>query len=122
MTSNRLSIHVKTGKRFYENLNTVENFYNFLIAQQNEQAAFMPKNFSYRDGFEAYISQFFCTFSLDNVQKCDLYVHKNVKYSFYRFNGYVIAYGSHRWKIRHTRKLKDSVAMQKLKKEASRLW
>ena len=36
--------------------NTGENFSNFLIAQQNEQAAFIPKKFSYRNGFAAYIS------------------------------------------------------------------
>ena len=43
MTSNKLSIHVDTGDIFYENHNTGENFYNFLIAQQNEEAAFIPK-------------------------------------------------------------------------------
>ena len=74
MTSNRLSIHVETGDIFYENHNTGENFYNFLIAQQNEQATFTPKEFSYRNGFEAYISQFLRAFSLDDVEKYDLYV------------------------------------------------
>lgn len=29
---------------FYENLNIGENFYNFLIYQQNEDAALIPKN------------------------------------------------------------------------------
>ena len=47
VTSNRLSIHVETGDIFYENHNTGENFYNFFIAQQNEQAAFIPKKISY---------------------------------------------------------------------------
>ena len=53
MTPNRLSIHVETGDIFYENHNTGENFYNFLIAQQNEQPAFIPQKVSYRNGFEA---------------------------------------------------------------------
>ena len=47
MTSNKLSIHDDTGDIFYENHNTGESFYNFLIAQQNEQAPFIPKKFSY---------------------------------------------------------------------------
>ena len=47
MTSNRLSIHVETGDIFYENHNTGENFFNFLVAQQNGQAAFIPTKFSY---------------------------------------------------------------------------
>ena len=58
MRSNRLSINVQTGDIFYENHNTGENFYNFLIAQQNEQAAFIPKKFSDQNSFEAYVNQF----------------------------------------------------------------
>ena len=91
MTSNRLSIHVETGDIFYENHNTGENFFNFLVAQQNE----------------AHISQFLPAFSLDDVEKYE-------KYLFYRFNDYVKACGSHRRKNRHTRKFKDSVGMQKV--------
>ena len=110
MTSNKLSIHGDTGDIFYENHNTGESFYNFLIAQQNEQAPFIPKKLSYISGFEA--------FSLDDVEKYDLYAHKNAKYLFYCFNDYVKAYGSHRKKIRHTRKFKDSIGMQKVEEKS----
>ena len=44
MTQNKLSIHVENGDIFYENHNTGENFYNFSLAQQNNDAAFIPKN------------------------------------------------------------------------------
>ena len=118
MTPNRLSIHVETGDIFYENHNTGENFYNFLIAQQNEQAAFISKKFSYQNSFEAYISQFLQAFSIDDVEKFDLFAHKNSNYSFYRFNDYVKAYGSHRRTIRHTRKMKDSIGMQKVEEKS----
>ena len=120
MTSNKLStqILVETGDIFYENHNTGENVYNFFIAQQNEQAAFIPKKFSYRNGFEAYINQFLRAFSIDDVEIYDLYAHKNAKYLFYRFNDYVQAYGSHRRKIRHTRKFKYSVGMQEFEEKS----
>ena len=118
MTSNKLSIHVDSGDIFYENHNTGENFYNFLMAQQNEDAAFIPKKFSYHNTFEVYISQFLQSFSIDDVEKYNLYAHKNAKYLFYCFSDYVKAYGSHRRKIRHTRKLKDSVGMQKIEKKS----
>ena len=55
IVQNILSIHVESGDIFYENQNTGENFYNFLLAQQNEDAAFIPKKFSYRNSFETYI-------------------------------------------------------------------
>ena len=83
MISNRPSVHVDSGDIFYENDNTGENFYNFLIAQQNEEAAFMPKKISYKNSFEACISQFLQVFSIDDVDKYDLCAHKNAKYLFY---------------------------------------
>lgn len=43
MTLNSLSIHIESGDIFYENFDTGENFYNFLMAQQNDETAFVPK-------------------------------------------------------------------------------
>ena len=68
ITSNRLSIHLDSGDIFYENHNTGENFYNFLIAQHNEEAAFIPKTFSCDNSFKAYISQLLPAFSTDDVR------------------------------------------------------
>ena len=117
MTSNRLSIHIEDEDIFYENVNTGESSYNFLMTQQNEDAAFIPKNFVYRNTFEKYINSFLPAFSIDDVEKYDLYSNKNSKYLFYRFNDYVKAYGNKRRKIRHTQKIKDSVGIKKLKIE-----
>ena len=58
MTQNKLSIYVESGEIFYHNHNTGENFYNFLLSQQNDKAAYVPKKFSYRNSFETYISSF----------------------------------------------------------------
>lgn len=117
MTSNRLSIHIEDEDTFYENVNTGESSYNFLMTQQNEDAAFISKNFVYRNTFEKYINSFLPAFSIDDVEKYDLYSNKNSKYLFYRFNDYVKAYGNKRRKIRHTQKIKDSVGIKKLKIE-----
>ena len=68
MTQNKLSIHVESGDIFYENHNTGENFYNFSLAQQNNDAAFIPKKFAYRNSFENYISQFLQSFSIYDVE------------------------------------------------------
>ena len=47
MTNNNLSIHVESGNIFYQNFNTNENFYHFLIAQQDETKAIIPDLISY---------------------------------------------------------------------------
>ena len=60
------------------------------------------------------MNNFLPVFSIDDVKKYDLFTNENSKYLFYRFNQYVKAYGSHRRKIKHTFKMKDSVSMQKI--------
>ena len=98
---------------FFDNHNTEENFYSFLLSQQNDEAAYVPKKFSYNDTFEKYIS-FLQNFSIDDQEKLDLLSFKNSKYLFYRFNDFVKIYGNPRYKLLHTRKMLDSTALKKL--------
>ena len=39
MANNSLSIHIESGDIFCQNLNAAENFYNFILAQQDNQTA-----------------------------------------------------------------------------------
>ena len=71
MTQNKLSIHVESGDIFYDNHNTEENFYNFLLSQQNNEAAYVPKKF-YNNSFEKYITTFLQVFSIEDQEKIDL--------------------------------------------------
>ena len=85
MTQNKLSIHVDSGDIFYNNHNTGENFYSFLLSQQNDEAAYVPKKWSYSNRLEEYISEFLQQFSIDDQEKFDLLSFKNSKYLFYCF-------------------------------------
>ena len=114
MTSNRLSIHISNGDIYYDNHNTGDNIYTFIIDQQNEDTAYIPKKFAYRNTFEKYISGFLPAFSIDDVKKYDLYTNKNSKYLIYRFNYYIKTYEGKRRKIKYTQKLKDTVDLKKL--------
>ena len=111
MTQNKLSIHRESGEIFYDNHNTEENF---LLSQQNNEAAYVPKKFSYNNTFEKYITSFLQNFSIDDQEKFDLLTFKNSKYLFYRFNDFIKIYGNPRYKLLHTRKMLDSVALKKL--------
>ena len=108
MTSNRLSIHISNGDIYYD----IYMIF-IMIDQQNENTAYIPKTFAYRNTFEKYISGFLPAFSIDDVEKYELYTNKDSKYLFYRFNEYIKAYGGKRKKIKHTQKLKDSVSLKK---------
>ena len=117
MTQNKLSIHVESGDIFYDNHNTEENFESFLLSQQNDEAAYVPKKFSYSNTFEKYITSFLQMFSIDDQEKFDLLAFKNSKYLFYRFNGFVKMYGNPRYKLLHTRKMLDTVGLQKVEEK-----
>ena len=82
MTKNKLSIHVELGDVFYDNQNTGENFYSFLLSQQNDEVAYVPKKISYINSFEQYITTFLQAFSIDDQEKFDLLAFKNSKYLF----------------------------------------
>ena len=114
MIQNKLSIHVESGNIFYDNHNTEENFYSFLLSQQNDEAAYVPKKFSYNNTFEKYITSFLQNFSIDDQEKFDLLAFKNSKYLFYRLSDFVKSYRNPRYKLLHTRKMLDSVAMKKV--------
>ena len=117
MTQNKLSIHVESGGIFYDNHNTGENFYNFLLSQQNDEAAYVPKKISYRNSFEAYIGSFLQSFSIDDQEKFDLLAFNNSKYLFYCFNDFIKAYGNPRYKLLHTKKMLDTIGLQKVEEK-----
>ena len=117
MTQNKISIHVETGDIFYDNHSTGQNFYNFLLSQQNGEAAYVPKKCSYQNSFQNYITTFLQDFSIDDQEKFDLLAFKNSKYLFYCFNDFVKAYGNPRYKLLHTRKMLDTVGMEKVEEK-----
>ena len=105
MTQNKLSIHVESGDIFYDDHNTGENFYSFLLSQQNDEAAYVPEKFSYKNSFQADIGSFLQNFSIDDQEKFDLFAFKNSKYFFYRLNGFIKAYGNSRYRLLHIKKM-----------------
>lgn len=88
MTNDSLSIHVDSGDVFQQNYNTGENFYKFLLGQQDDHKAFLSKKFSYRNSFEKSIDSFLPSFSIDDIENLDLYAKKSSKYLFDQFNDY----------------------------------
>ena len=73
VTNNSLSIHVESGNIFYQNFNTNENFYSFLMAQQDETKTIIPKRISYHHSLEKYTQKYLPSFSIDDVEEFDLF-------------------------------------------------
>ena len=113
MTNNNHSIHIESGNIFHQNLNTNENFYSFLLAQQEKTKAIIPKRIAYHYNFEKYIKNYLPSFSVDDIEKFDLYPNKNSKYLSYKFNDWMESLqGAEKLIIWHTAKTKDSVSLK----------
>ena len=113
MTNNSFSIHIKTGGIFYNEFNTKEIFYNFLLAQQGELKQFIPKRISYHYSFEKYTRSYLPWFSLEEIDKLDLLSNKNAKHLLYKLNDWIESMGVKIILIRHTSKVRDETGLQK---------
>ena len=107
MTNNSLSIHIESGDIFYDNFNTNENFYGFVLAQQDESKQVMPKRISYHYSFDKYIKKYLPSFSIGEGEELDLLSDKNSKYLLYKFNDCIESLGAEKILIRHSLKAKD---------------
>ena len=119
MTNNGLSIHIETGDILYNDFKTKQNFYNFLLDQQDELKQFIPKRNSYYHSFRKYTRSYFPSFSLEEIDKLDLLSNKNAKYLLYKFNDWIESMGAEKKLIRHTRKLGRRSVFKKYRKKIS---
>ena len=123
MANNSLSIHIGTGNIFYQNFNTSENFYSFLLTQQYELKAIPPKRFSYHYSLKNYVKNFLPSFSADDIKKFDLFSKKNSKFLLYKFNDWIESLQSaEKLYIRHTAKVQDSISLKTIGKETGNFW
>ena len=88
-----------------------------MLSQQNNEATYVPKKWSYSNSFEEYISKFLQQFSIDDQEKFDLLSFKNSKYLFYHFNDFIKGYGNPRYKLLHTKKMLDTVSVKKIEEK-----
>ena len=104
MTNNSLSIHIESGNTFYQNFNTNENFYNFLLAQQDGTKRIIPKRIAYHHSFEKYIKNYLPSFSIDKVET-------------FEFNDWIESLGAEKLVMRHTSKAEDSYGSKKIEEK-----
>ena len=117
MTNSSRSIHIETGNIFYQNFNANENFYSFLLAQQDETKQIIPKKTAYHHSFEKYIKGYLPSFSIEEAKKFDLHSNKNSKYLLYKFSDWKESLGAEKRLIRCTSKAEDSYGLKKIKEK-----
>ena len=84
---NMLSIHIETGNIFYDNYNTGESIYKFLMRQQDDTKKIHA---AYKDSFSNYKKYFLDDTDAETMDKFYFFTNKNVKYLLYKFNDYLL--------------------------------
>ena len=113
MKNNSLSIHIESGDIFCDDFNPKENFYNFLLGQQDECIQFTPKITFCQYSIEKYTRNYLPSFSIDEIEKLDALSNKNAKYLLYKFNDWTESLGAEQILIRHSWKVNNIVGLQK---------
>ena len=93
---------------FYDNFNSNENFYSFLLSQQDQSKQVIPKRISCPYSFEKYIRNYLSFFSVEEAEKVDLLSNKNSKYLLYKFNDWIESLVVEKILIRNSSKSKEN--------------
>ena len=88
------------------------------MTQQDKTKVIIPKLIPYHYSFGKYIENYLPSFSVDDIEKFDLYANKNSKYLLYKFNDWTESLqGAEKLIIRHTAKAKDSVSLKTIEEK-----
>ena len=97
----------------YQNFNTNESFYRFLLAQLDKTKKIILKRKAYHHSFEKHIKSYLPSFSIEEAEKFDLYANKNAKHLLYKFNDWIESLGAEKLLIRHTSKAQITYGVKK---------
>ena len=108
-----LSIHIEKGNIFYDNYNTNESIYCFLLNQQDETKQVIHATLTHKGSFSNYL-KYFLDVDNETVKKFDFFARKNVKYLFYKFNDYLLFNGLNTVPVRHSKINENKIVMEEI--------
>ena len=83
MTENKISIHVKMGNLYSDNMNTNESLYDFVMPQQDVKKTLINSFFSYGGDFLSYLTGVLMGIDSEADNKFDMLTNKNIKYHLF---------------------------------------
>ena len=114
LENNKLKIHVDSGKIFYENEDTNESIFNFILAQNNPISGYIGRNISFDQDYKTYFQWVSSAFSKTEKNKLDILTNVNSKFLFYRFNDLLQQQSKKTKRIKHSVVTKDYIAGEKI--------
>ena len=114
LRESKISIHIETGNLYYENLNTGESLYHFLLNQQDQKKKLIDASFSHGGSFSEYLTEFLQGKDAEADDRFDMLTNKNVKYLFYRYNDCLLSKGLLTVSLRHSRMSQHKIALEEI--------
>ena len=74
-----------------------------MLNQQDETKQVIHATLAYNESFLNYLKYFLDDVDNETVKKFDFFVHKNVKYLFYKFKDYLLFSGLNTVPVRHSK-------------------
>ena len=82
----KLKIHIDTGNIYYDNTDTNERIYSFLLAQEDNTKKFIDFEFIYNGSREQYFNKYLLKINKKNDDALDVLTNKNSMFLFYHYN------------------------------------
>ena len=75
----------RNGKFFFDNVNSAESIYKFLLAQQDTSKKLLNIAFKTSDNYDEYITNYLDAIENINDDKYDMLTNKSSEFLFYNF-------------------------------------
>ena len=85
-----------------------------MLNQPDEKKQVIHATLAYNDSFLNYLKYFLDDVDNKTVKKFDFFVHKNVKYLFYKFKDYLLFSGLNRVPVRHSKINDHKIVMEEI--------
>ena len=114
LADNKLKIHIDSGNIYYDNNDTNESIYDFILAQVNPIAGEISHNFTFDRDYSTYFHWLNDAFSESRRNKLDILTNKNSKFLFYHFNDQLQQQNQKLQKVKHTIVTEDFIAAEQI--------
>ena len=114
LENNKLKIHVESGKIFYDNEDTNESIFDFILAQNNPISGEVSRSFAFDQDYKTYFQWVGSAFNETERNKFDILTNLNSKFLFYRFNDFLQQKGRKKKNIKHSVVTEDYIAGEKI--------
>ena len=95
-------------------MHTGESIYEFILSQQGKSKKIINSNLCCGSFFESYLREILAGTDADTDARFDTLTKKNIKYLFYRYNGFLLSRGLTVGEIRHTKLSADKIVLEEL--------